>query len=106
MLINNMELIVLIEALKATKAYQESRAFRLKKEGKELPLIFDGERDKNDLVFFLAEELVLSLNITADMRMKKLYELSIIMKQAPSSQENIVQMEKIFEHDFISMPAL
>ena len=103
MLINNMELIVLIEALKATKAYQESRALSLQKEGKEFSsLIVDGERDKNDLVFFLARELVLSLNIVADMPTKQMYELSIINKQAAASQENFVCTETVFESLSIS----
>lgn len=100
MLINNMELIVLIEALKTTKAYQESRAMSCKKEGKEFSLFVNGERDKNDLIFFLAEELMLSLNTMADMRMKQLYELSIVTIQIPSPHNNIAFMNNI------SMPPL
>lgn len=63
MILSNKELTVLIEALKSTTAYQNSRGCYARSEGKEYTSHMVGRREKNDMVYELVihlEEIQLS----------------------------------------------
>lgn len=80
MQLNNIELVTLIETLKTTKAYNDSRELKAEQEGK--CFLKFGNRDKTSLVWLLVKDLEQALDSTKDLPSSKSYSLELKLVEA------------------------